>query len=478
MCVIAVKPSGVALPTTDKLQRMWNTNRDGAGFMYAIDNNVHIEKGFMTFEEFNNAIEALKARLVAENNLTANEVPVVMHFRIATHGGTNRENTHPFPLTSDDAVLKSLDTITHCGIAHNGIITSVKANPELSDTAMYIKNVLYPLSKLSRNFVDKYKELISASIGYSKLAFMKQNGSVLLVGDFKESTDKDGLYYSNLNHEPAKTYYPTQYGKYNYNKDVEDYWGVDDEKLPEPPKGFVSGEKYYVRKDYYDTYIDETPHIFRSPFSETKGYFSTPNASYSYLREYSAFDLTLSSPCEKTCDEKTLFNEKVDATDTNTVSNAMMADRKDQIGGKKNIETIKLTQSANREFYIRTSIKDFILFSVEKGTYLTTTTLAKDMIYKELTSDKYVVKVASSNWFYSPLYNSYVYRQKDGTFIVIDKDQIDSEYTTYNTSYSGTTYGKYTNVLNVLKPIASFKYNPVTAKNVGKFANAVVFVKK
>ena len=53
MCIIAAKPAGVAMPSAEKIENMWNRNSDGAGIMYAVDNKVHIEKGFMTYASFN-----------------------------------------------------------------------------------------------------------------------------------------------------------------------------------------------------------------------------------------------------------------------------------------------------------------------------------------------------------------------------------------------------------------------------------------
>ena len=41
MCIIAIKPAGTHLPTTTTIENMWYNNRDGAGFMYAKDGNVH-----------------------------------------------------------------------------------------------------------------------------------------------------------------------------------------------------------------------------------------------------------------------------------------------------------------------------------------------------------------------------------------------------------------------------------------------------
>ena len=44
MCIIAAKPAGIALPNAETIETMWYANPDGAGFMYAHDGKVVIEK--------------------------------------------------------------------------------------------------------------------------------------------------------------------------------------------------------------------------------------------------------------------------------------------------------------------------------------------------------------------------------------------------------------------------------------------------
>ena len=51
MCIIIAKqPNGIV--TEDTLHHCWNANDDGAGFMYAKHNQLHIEKGFMKWDSF------------------------------------------------------------------------------------------------------------------------------------------------------------------------------------------------------------------------------------------------------------------------------------------------------------------------------------------------------------------------------------------------------------------------------------------
>lgn len=192
MCVIAAKPAGVAMPTTDTLIDMWYANPDGAGFMYADKGVVHIRKGFMELDDFLDAIDALS------NKYELVKLPLVMHFRITTHGGTKPENCHPFPITDSLGVLKKLDSRAKVGVAHNGIIP-ITPRKDISDTMEYVLSQLAPLHRAVPEFYKNkdLMEMVSNAID-SKLAIMNDKGEIYTIGSFHE---KDGIMYSNLNHE-------------------------------------------------------------------------------------------------------------------------------------------------------------------------------------------------------------------------------------------------------------------------------------
>lgn len=228
MCVIAVKPSGVDIPKEQRIKEMWDTNKDGAGFMYRdADGNVVISKGYMTYEDFDRALLELSEKHDVK------DIPMILHFRITTHGGTSAENTHPFPVTSNVKALQALDVKAKLGVAHNGIISSVKDEKTLSDTQVYIRDVLSAFRRQGgENFLDKYEKPINSTIGASKLAFLDEFGIITTFGKFEKSNDDDGLMYSNTRHEPyiPRTTTTTQYrvpGTKTYN-DYHGYSGYSD----------------------------------------------------------------------------------------------------------------------------------------------------------------------------------------------------------------------------------------------------------
>lgn len=220
MCIIAAKPAGVDMPSEETISTMWYRNSDGAGFMYAAGGTVHIEKGFMRYADFKDALTYLERRF----DLKA--LPMVMHFRIATHGGTKPENCHPFPITDSVGMLKKLKQTTKVGVAHNGIIQCTPRKG-ISDTMEYVASQLAPLSKAVPKFYkNKYLMQMIAAATESKLAFMDSTGRIYTVGEFIKA---DGLLYSNTTYKKTDSWRDYTYGEWAAD-DWELYSGMTDYK--------------------------------------------------------------------------------------------------------------------------------------------------------------------------------------------------------------------------------------------------------
>jgi predicted glutamine amidotransferase len=146
----------------------------------------------------------------------------VMHFRISTQGGVNKQCCHPFPLSRKMDDLKCTRAKSKIGIAHNGIIDltteygyTAKATITYSDTMKFITDYLSLIIK-DRFFYkdDDMLELI-ARLADSKLAIMDETGHTTLIGEFEKC---NGVYYSN-------EYYKTE----RYRRAVVRYTTVDKE---------------------------------------------------------------------------------------------------------------------------------------------------------------------------------------------------------------------------------------------------------
>ena len=63
MCIIVYKPKGASLPSKDTLQTCWENNPHGAGIMWADGSNVRIQKGFMSWDAFDRALDEVTSKL-------------------------------------------------------------------------------------------------------------------------------------------------------------------------------------------------------------------------------------------------------------------------------------------------------------------------------------------------------------------------------------------------------------------------------
>ena len=142
MCIAIYKPADKALPSDEILRRCFTRNKDGGGFAYAKGGRVHFVKGLMTIEEYLEEVKQVEAGL-----------PMLLHFRIGTHGGKGQEYTHPFPFTHHMDSLYMLrgscpfPVAVHNGIisgfGDNGVSTTVNGSPRrpMSDTQDFIQSM-------------------------------------------------------------------------------------------------------------------------------------------------------------------------------------------------------------------------------------------------------------------------------------------------------------------------------------------------
>lgn len=223
MCVIIAKNKDKRLPTKEELKNCFESNPDGAGFMYVDNNNVIIDKGYMDYKSFIKHFE----KLCKKHNDFKNK-SLVIHCRITTDGSTSQKNCHPFPICESIKEMQKTKSISNLGVAHNGIITDFrpdKNGADISDTILFIKNYLAPIKK---SFFDFYKnqafldgvELITSS----KFAFLDSNENLVTCGNF---TDENGVLFSNNSFIDYRKYY--NYGtNYGYNYDFYDDYNFEE----------------------------------------------------------------------------------------------------------------------------------------------------------------------------------------------------------------------------------------------------------
>lgn len=198
MCIAIYKPEGIEIPF-ETLERCYNTNSDGAGYMFHKGGKLHVYKGFFSMADFWKQYKKDKKK------------ECVLHFRIKTHGVINEENCHPYKVNDNLAFV------------HNGIISGY-SDAHKSDTWLFNEDIIQPFVRKWGNleiFEDPIKKLIENRIGYSKLIFMDNEGNTKIFNEDKGEWH-EGVWYSNGSYKKPvplpKVTYP-QYGG-TYKKDT------------------------------------------------------------------------------------------------------------------------------------------------------------------------------------------------------------------------------------------------------------------
>ncbi len=186
MCVAIYKTAGIKTPSLETLKECWNANPDGAGFAMRTPEgskySIHIRKGFMQWKDFEKAYR--------KNKLDTYEGELLLHFRIATHGGISPGNTHPFPVTEDIKLLQHTNILTDYALIHNGMLPIEPEFRNISDTMEFCRRLS------NGNFYRKIPETLQLLEGFirsNKIAVMTRD-TVHLAGDWENI---EGVYYSN-----------------------------------------------------------------------------------------------------------------------------------------------------------------------------------------------------------------------------------------------------------------------------------------
>lgn len=192
MCVAIYKPANVTI-SDENLKNCFLANQHGCGFAYINTDHTGVRrikiKKTMDYEIFKRQYD----RAVRVNP----ESPFLIHFRIRTHGTTDKFNCHPFSVDDEHVFI------------HNGTITGVGTDSKKSDTQLFNEKIL---KKLPNGWMNEehFKFLIEESIGYSKLAVLNIDGDVQLYNESRGSWI-EGAWYSNDLWKPRATYYNRNY---------------------------------------------------------------------------------------------------------------------------------------------------------------------------------------------------------------------------------------------------------------------------
>lgn len=193
MCIAILNKTTTPIERAS-LYNSWLYNDDGAGIMWAQDGKLFGKKYPNDFTE--ESFERFYNDYLEVRSLT--DLPVGLHFRIATHG-MSEDYLHPFFVNDNMAIM------------HNGIISGLGTR-DYSDTYEFASI----LSELPEQIISNVRNLVSSfAIEYFiNLQLGDYNKVIVLdnTGDYHIFNEKaghwlDGNWYSNDSYKTATRYY-------------------------------------------------------------------------------------------------------------------------------------------------------------------------------------------------------------------------------------------------------------------------------
>ena len=174
MCIAIVKPKGRTIPLSI-LEHCWDTNPHGGGFALPDGTGrVNIHKA-LHWEEFT----ALWHRYADP------AAPMLIHFRLATHGDISLENCHPHRIGPGLAMV-------HNGIYHKKVPYTT---PQRSDTAQLVHGLLRDMRPEDVTSPDGIRLIKDQDNGWSRTALLDGNGKHFIIREHKGEWI-DGCWYS------------------------------------------------------------------------------------------------------------------------------------------------------------------------------------------------------------------------------------------------------------------------------------------
>lgn len=219
MCIIGIWKDGQR-PSEIDVKRMILSNPDGVGFAWNDGEAVRFAKGYTNARTVCAAL-----RRIPETAKT-----IVLHCRIATHGGVSQELCHPFRVSSKiDEARQKVGTLYNSAVLfHNGVF-SIDCQKNESDTLAIDTRIIAPLfealkcGKIARKDFDY---IIDGLCGYSsKIALLTPDGVTTYGKGWEHRTAEDGSFglFSNLHAFPdTRRVYGYSYG-YTYDDYLNEY---------------------------------------------------------------------------------------------------------------------------------------------------------------------------------------------------------------------------------------------------------------
>lgn len=224
MCVIAIQPRGIQI-SRKELKNCWDNNSHGAGLMYSNNGKIIVKKEMESFDKFMEYV----------NEASKYDSALVIHFRIATSGGINDYNCHPFK------VHKNLY------FCHNGILDiDVPKGSKENDTQIFNNSLMKPLPfNFYKN--NAIMNILEYTIGSgNKFVFLDDKGDYYILNEAAGEWSENGAWFSNTSYKREKFVYSKSYYAKPYS-----YYGWEDDWYDTTPAS-NSKTKYKYNKDSFE----------------------------------------------------------------------------------------------------------------------------------------------------------------------------------------------------------------------------------
>lgn len=182
MCVIAVCEKRNL--TDSEMELCWEANDHGAGVAWIEGGTLRWQKGFMKEEDLKKFYPTIKHLL-----------PHIVHFRIASVGGTCKELTHPFIISPQSPIQQTGELKEEGLLFHNGTYSG------WGDVLMALqlhagKTIKGEVSdsRVIAMLVDRLGEGVLRQVG-GRVAIINSNGKISRHGN--GWTERRGIWFSN-----------------------------------------------------------------------------------------------------------------------------------------------------------------------------------------------------------------------------------------------------------------------------------------
>lgn len=184
MCILIYKPKGRIVELA-MLEYCIRHNSHGVGYMFPSSGKLRIMKGLWSFHGFMAMWKKLKRQ---------EDIPVVLHFRLATSGPIDFQNCHPHRISKDLA------------FAHNGTLSCVPVDRgQNSDTIEFRNQYLQGLQGDSLGDDNLFANISKAIGENNKFVFMNGEGKVAICNEDQGVWD-NGLWFSNYQYQENENY--------------------------------------------------------------------------------------------------------------------------------------------------------------------------------------------------------------------------------------------------------------------------------